>query len=266
MSSPFTTSQSRSLLERHQSLLTGGYVSHKSLPEMAEKGYPVFVDRAKGARFWDVDGNEYLDYLMGYGPIVLGYDDPAICEAVRQQMAIGTIFTTAYRKELDVAEQLIELIPSAEMVGFFIGGSAATSGAVRLSRAYTNREKVIKSGYHGWHDWTRPEDPGVPQAVSDLTLVVPYGDLHALESIFKANDNQIACLILETVQDTGPPEGYLQACVDLANTHGALCVFDETKVGFRIAFGGAGEHFGVTPDISTFGKACCNGYPGTFIS
>ena len=233
---------------------------------MLALGYPVFTQRAAGARFWDVDGNEYLDYLMGFGPILLGYNDPAINAAVQAQMEEGTIYSTAHPKELEVAEMLIDLIPAVEMLGFLIGGSAATSAAVRLARAYTGRDKVIRCGYHGWHDWSRTEDEGAPAVIAPYTIEVPYGDLYALEDCFKQNDNEVACVIMETIRGDGPPEGFLQGCVDVAHQYGALCIFDEVKVGFRVAFGGAGEYYGVTPDLSTFGKACCNGYPGSFVA
>ena len=254
------------LLNRHDAVLVRGYMPHKNIFGMAGMGYPAFVQRAAGARFWDVDGNAYLDYILGFGPIVLGYDDPAVCNAIADQMARGTVYGLAHPKELDVAELLVEVIPRAEMVGFFLGGSAATSGAVRLSRAYTGRDKVIVCGYHGWHDWARPGDVGVPQPVSALTLAVAYGDLDALEDCLKQHDNQVACVVMETIQAGGPPEGFLQGCVDVAHAHGAVCVFDETKVGFRVAMGGAGEYYGVTPDMATYGKACCNGYAGSFIA
>ena len=145
---PYSIAGSKALMDRYNEVLVRGYAPHKNLSGMLEKGYPVFIERAEGARFWDVDGNGYLDYLMGFGPIVLGYDDPAVCEAVREQMARGTVYNTAHPRELVVAELLVDAIPGAEMVGFFIGGSAATSSAVRLSRVYTGREKVIRCGYH----------------------------------------------------------------------------------------------------------------------
>jgi glutamate-1-semialdehyde aminotransferase len=178
----------------------------------------------------------------------------------------GTVFTTAHAKELEVAEKLIELIPCAEMLAFFVGGSAAVTGALRLARAYTGRDMVIRCGYHGWHDWARPGDVGVPKAVSELTLETPYGDLDALEALFRKCDGRVACAIIETVQGDGPPEGYLQGCVDVAHRFGALCVFDEIKVGFRIALGGASEYYGVLPDLACYGKACCNGHPGSFVA
>lgn len=262
---PLTIEQSRVLLNRSDEIIVRGCQGHKRSHDMLSMGYPVFTQRASGARFWDVDGNEYLDYLMGFGPILLGYNDPIVNQAIRTQIEEGTIYSTAHPKELEVAEMLIDLIPMAEMLGFFIGGSAATSGAVRLARAHTGRERIIRCGYHGWHDWTQPEGIGVPELVGQLTLSAPYGDLSALEECFRKHDNQIACVVMETIQGDGPSEGFLQGCVDIAHRYGALCVFDETKVGFRVAYSGGSEYYGVTPDLATFGKACCNGYPGSFV-
>ena len=263
---PRSTERSRAMLERSDSIIVRGCQGHKRSYDMLAKGYPVFAQRASGARFWDVDGNEYLDYLLGFGPILLGYNSPVVNEAIRRQIEDGTIFTTAHAKELDVAQKVIDLIPGAEMVAFFVGGSAATTGAVRLARAYTGRDGVICCGYHGWHDWARPGDVGVPQAVSRLTLPVPYGDLDALADRFSSRADQTACVIVETIQADGPPDGYLSGCIELAHRHGALCIFDEIKAGFRIAYGGASQYYGLTPDLATYGKACCNGYPGSFVT
>ena len=263
---PYTIEKSRALLNRSDEIIVRGCQGHKRSHDMLEMGYPVFTQRASGARFWDVDGNEYLDFLMGFGPILLGYNDPVVNAAICRQMEDGTIYSTAHPKELEVADMLIARIPVAEMLGFFIGGSAATTGALRLARAYTGREHIIRCGYHGWHDWTQPEAVGVPEAISQLTLEVPYGDLDALEDLFKKHDNQIACVIMETIRNDYPPEGFLQGCVDVAHRYGALCIFDEIKVGFRVAFGGGGQYCGVMPDLATFGKACCNGYPGSFVA
>lgn len=261
----YNIEQSRALLDRSNGLLVRGCQVHKRNHDMMAIDYPIFAERAAGARFWDVDGNEYLDYLMGFGPILLGYNDPVINAAVRAQMEEGTIYSIAHPKELDVAQMLIDLIPAVEMVGLLLGGSAATSAAVRMARAYTGRDKIIRCGYHGWHDWSRSEDEGAPAAIGPLTIEVPYGDLDAMEDIFKKNDSEVACVIMETIQGDGPPEGFLQGCVDVAHQYGALCIFDEVKVGFRVAFGGAGEHYGVTPDLTTFAKACFNGYPGSIV-
>ena len=172
-----------------------------------------------------MDGNEYLDYLMGFGPILLGYNDPVVNAAVQAQMEEGTIYRTAHPKELEVAQMLIDLIPAVEMLGFLIGGSAATSAAVRLARAYTGRDKVLRCGYHGWHDWSRTEDEGAPAVIAPLTIEVPYGDLDAIEDCFKQNDNEVACLIMETIRGDGPPEGFLQGCGRFgASVRRALCL------------------------------------------
>jgi len=257
--------KSRAFLARSQEITIRCCQSHKRTPEMLAHGYPIFAQRAQGARFWDVDGNEYLDYLLGFGPILLGYDDPAVNAAIRRQIEEGTIYTTAHPKELEIAERLIALIPGAEMVGFFIGGSAATSAATRIARAYTDRDYIARCGYHGWHDWCI-SGAGVPKGVSELTLGFPYNDLDRLEDGLKQNPDKVACVIVETVQGTGPAEGFLQGVVDLAHQYGALAIFDEVKVGFRVAYGGGGEYCGVIPDLSAFGKACCNGYPGSFVA
>lgn len=257
---------STALLHRSDELLVRGCQGHKRSHEMIARGYPVFISRAQGPRFWDVDGNSYLDYLLAYGPILLGYDDAAVNQAIAHQIENGTIYTTAWERETVVAEKLVELIPSAEMLGFLIGGSAATAGAIRLARAFTGKDYIIRCGYHGWHDWAMGGSAGVPEQVAQFTLRVPYADLEALDAAFRQHPGQVACVIMETVQDDGPPAGFLQGCVDVAHEHDALCVFDEIKVGFRVAFGGAGERYGVVPDMSTFGKACCNGYPGSFVA
>ena len=258
--------RSTELLARSDELLVRGCQGHKRSHEMIARGYPVFIARAEGPRFWDVDGNAYVDYLLAYGPILLGYDDPVVNAAITHQIRHGTIFTTAWEQEVDIAQRLIDLIPAAEMLGFLIGGSAATTGAIRLARAYTGKDYIIRSGYHGWHDWAMAGRIGVPQQVGQLTLEVPYDDLQALEDLLRQHEGQVACVIMETTRGDGPTREFLQGCVDLAHQYDALCIFDEIKVGFRVAYGGASERYGVVPDMSTFGKACCNGYPGSFVA
>lgn len=259
-------SRSAELLQRSDELLVRGCQGHKRSHDMIARGYPVFTRHARGPRFWDADGNAYLDYLLAYGPILLGHDDAAVNAAITEQIQNGTIYTTAWEREIAVAEKLLALIPSAEMLGFLIGGSAATTGAIRLARAFTGKDYIIRSGYHGWHDWAMAGRIGVPAQVSQFTLEAPYADLDALDDLFQQHPGQVACVIMETTREDGPPAGFLEGCVEIAHRHEALCIFDEIKVGFRVAFGGAGHHYGVTPDLSTFGKACCNGYPGSFVA
>ena len=258
--------RSKELLARSDELLVRGCQGHKRSHEMIARGYPVFISRAQGARFWDVDGNSYLDYLLAYGPILLGYNDPVVNAAIAHQIEHGTIYTTAWEQEVEIAQLLIDLIPAAEMLGFLIGGSAATTAAIRLARAYTGKDYIIRSGYHGWHDWAMAGRVGVPEQVGQFTIEAPYNDLQALEDLLRQNAGQVACVIMETTREEGPTSEFLQGCVDIAHQFDTLCVFDEIKVGFRVAYGGAGERYGVTPDISTFGKACCNGYPGSFVA
>ncbi len=257
--------RSRSLLEASDRIMVRGCQGHKRSHKMLARGYPVFASSAKGARFTDVDGNEFVDYLMGFGPILLGHGDPEVAEAVARQAREGVIFSVAHERELVVAERVLAHFPWAGRIGFTIGGSAATSAAVRLVRAFTGRDVVLRCGYHGWHDWTAVEAVGIPQAVRDLAPVFPYCDLDGLGELFDAHRGRVAGVIVETVQDEGPAEGYLQGVIDLAHAHGALCVFDEVKTGCRLAIGGAGELYGLEPDLATFGKAWCNGFPGAFV-
>ena len=257
--------RSRTLLAESDQVIIRGCQGHKRSHEMLAQGYPVFTTRAEGARFWDADGNQYVDYLLGFGPILLGYGDEAVNSAIRRQIEEGTIYSTAHELEIETAKRIIGLNPWAAMVGFFIGGSATTTGAVRIARAFTGRSKIIRCGYHGWHDWTQPGGAGVPPEVGALTYEFTYGDLEDLERVLRENTNEVACVIVESIKGEGPPDGFLEGCVFLAHRYGAVCIFDEIKVGFRVAMGGGTEYYGVTPDIATFGKACCNGYPGGFI-
>ncbi|MFW5860369.1 MAG: aminotransferase class III-fold pyridoxal phosphate-dependent enzyme [Planctomycetota bacterium] len=253
---------SRRLLQRSDALMVRGCQGHKRNHMMLERGYPVFASAAKGARFTDVDGNELVDYLMGFGPIVLGHGDPAVAQAVHAQLVDGVIFSTAHERELVVAERLLSLFPWAGRIGFAIGGSAATSQAIRLARAYTGREVILRCGYHGWHDWTAIDPIGVPAGVQAVSCVIPYNDLEALRAALAAQP--VAGVIVETIQESGPDAGYLQGVIDAAREAGAVSILDEVKTGCRVAIGGACELYGLEPDIATFGKAWCNGLPGAF--
>ena len=160
---------------------------------------------------------------------------------------------------MELAEKLVQIIPSAERVAYFVGGSDATTGAIKFARAYTEREKVIRCGYHGWHDWCSHARGHLSRA-AEATLSVDFNDLDALAALFKAHPGEIACLILEPSGHTLPENGYLEEAKALVNSNGALIIFDEVKTGFRYALGGAQEYFGVTPDMSVFGKALANGF------
>ncbi len=225
---------------------------------------PVFLEKGKGCRVTDVDGNEYIDYPMALGPIILGHAYPAVNQAVISQMAGGTAFSLPHRLEVEVAEILTDLIPCAEMVRFAKNGSDVTSGAIRAARAFTGREHIACCGYHGWHDWyigTTTRDQGVPKAVSALTHAFNYNDPESLERIFQQYPGQIAAVILEPFGVVQPKDGFLEKVKAAAHRNGALLVFDEVVTGFRLSLGGAQEYFKVTPDLACFGKAMANGFP-----
>lgn len=225
---------------------------------------PDFLSHGKGGRVWDVDGNEYVDMVMGLLANVLGYCDPDVDGAVREQLSRGVSFSLATTIEADVAERLVELVPCAEMVRFGKNGTDGTSAAVRISRAATGRNHVLALGYHGWQDWyvgATVRNKGVPPAVRELTQKVPYNDLDAIEQASAAVDGDVACIILEPMSATEPAPGYLEGLRDFATKSGAVLVFDETITGFRFALGGAQEYFGVTPDLCVLGKGMANGLP-----
>ena len=236
----------------------------KGPTQFVQGAAPVFLARGEGSHVWDVDGNEYIDYPMALGAIILGHNEPAVTDAVTRQIAEGTSFSLAHPLEVEVAEVLVDLIPCAEMVRFGKNGSDATSGAVRLARAYTERDIIACCGYHGWQDWyigTTTRSKGVPQAVRDLTVPFEYNDIESLERIFARHRGRVAAVIMEPVGVLEPRPGFLQAVQTLARAEGALLIFDEVLSGFRFALGGAQEYFGVTPDLACFGKAMANGYP-----
>jgi glutamate-1-semialdehyde 2,1-aminomutase/spore coat polysaccharide biosynthesis protein SpsF len=225
---------------------------------------PVFLARGQGSHVWDVDGNEYIDYPMALGPIILGHNYPAVTEAVIRQMRDGTTFSLPHLLEVEVAEILCEIIPCAGMVRFGKNGSDATSGAVRVARAYTGRDIIACCGYHGWQDWyigTTTRNKGVPKAVQELTIPFEYNNIESLERIFAEHPGQVAAVIMEPVGVIEPRDGFLQKVRELTQREGALLIFDEVVTGFRLALGGAQEYFDVTPDLACFGKAMANGYP-----
>ena len=242
----------------------GAQTFSKSVTQFPYGAAPYFAARAKGSRLWDIDGNEYVDFVNGLCAINLGYCDDEIDDAVRTQLASGVVFTLSHALESEVAEQLCRMVPCAEMVRFGKNGSDATAGAIRLARAHTGRDRVAACGYHGWQDWyigATSRNRGVPGAVSALTHVFPFGDLAALEALLVSRPGEFAAVIMEPMNVAEPPEGYLEGVKELAHHHGALLVFDETITGFRFAPGGAQQLFGVTPDLATFGKGMANGFP-----
>lgn len=254
--------ESNRLWERARRVIPGGTQTLSKAPSQFVDGVsPKFLVCGRGSHVWDADGNEYIDWPMALGPILLGYDHPRVTEAAVAQIHQGTTFTLMHPNEVELAERLIDAIPCAERVRFAKNGADATGGAIRAARALTGREHVVATGYHGYHDWfiaTTDRDAGVPRLHRELTHAVAFNDLPALRAALEAH--RPAAVIME-VPGTEPAPGYLQAAIDLAHEHGAVFILDEIVTGFRYARGGAQERYGVTPDLACFGKGMANGYP-----
>jgi len=257
--------QSEALLERALKVIPlGSQTFSKSLTQYPYGVSPYFIVRGQGSHVWDADGNEYIDFISALASVTLGYNDPDVTSAVRKQLDDGVIFSLPHPIEMEVAERIVDMVPCADMVRFGKNGSDATSGAIRLARAHTGRERVAVCGYHGWQDWyigSTARHRGVPQATRDLTHGFTYNDAASLEKLLLEHRGEFAAVILEPMNVTEPQGDFLDAVARLARQHGALLVFDETITGFRYANGGAQEYFGVTPDLATFGKGLANGYP-----
>ena len=256
---------SEKLLERAlRTIPLGSQTFSKSKTQYPMGVSPFFIQRGKGSRVWDVDGNEYVDFINSLAAVTLGYCDPDVDTAVRAQLEDGVIFSLPHPIEMQVAEKIAKLVPCAEKVRFGKNGSDATAGAVRIARAFTNRDHVAVCGYHGWQDWyigTTARNRGVPQATRDLSHTWSYNDLDSLARLFHEYPDKVAAVILEPMNVVEPLPGFLESVKELTHRHGALLIFDETVTGFRYAIGGAQQYFGVTPDIATFGKGLANGYP-----
>lgn len=256
---------SEKLLERALTTIpVGSQTFSKSKTQLAHGVSPYFVDHASGSRLWDVDGNEYVDFGNALASVMLGYCDPDVDNAVLAQLKNGVSFSLPHRLEMEVAELIVELIPSAEMVRFGKNGTDATSAAVRLARAYTGREHILVCGYHGWQDWyigTTARDLGVPQGVKKLTHAFQYNDLASLKRLFNEFPNSVAAVMMEPMNLQWPEADFLQQVKDLTHQYGSILVFDETVTGCRYSKGGAQEQFGVLPDLTTLGKGIGNGHP-----
>ncbi len=242
-------------------------------------GHPFFVNLARGARVWDVDGNGYLDYVGTWGPAILGHAHPKIIQAVRAAAEQGTSFGIPNPFEVTMAQRICALVPSVQKVRMCNSGTEATMSAIRLARGFTGRDKIIKFDgcYHGHTDsllvkagsgaltFGNPDSAGVPAAFTQHTIVLPYNEPESVKSAFEANKGDIAGIILEPVPGNAglyvPKPGYLEFLREITRAHGALLIFDEVMTGFRLAKGGAQERFGITPDLSCFGKVIGGGLP-----
>ncbi len=226
---------------------------------------PLFIEKAKGCRVYDVDGNEFIDYSMSLGVINLGYADPRVNAAAKQGIDDGLVFTLSCPEESRLAAKLKQIIPCAEMVRFSKNGSDVCEGAVRLARNFTKKSKVITvGGYHGFHDWfiaSTPRNKGIPAEMSAWVIPHNYNDLAAIATTIKAQAHEIAALVMEPVITVEPQEGFLEGIRRLTAEHNIVLIFDEMKTGFRLSLGGAQRYFKVTPDLACFAKGLSNGFP-----
>jgi glutamate-1-semialdehyde aminotransferase len=259
--------RSLELFEQAKKLVPGGVLGARKPSDFIEGEYPIFLEYGKGCRLTDVDGNEYIDFLCGYGPIILGYREEEVDEAVIKQIRDkGFCFTLTQRYQNELAKKLTELVPSSEMSIFLKTGSDATTASIRIARAYTNRIKVMRCGYHGWHDWCVEMKGGIPQKLYEDVYEFRYNDLDQLEDLMRRYGDQTAAIIMTPFghplhqRMEEPKPGFLEGVRKIATQYGAVLVFDEVRTCFRLRMGGAQELYGVTPDLTVLGKGMANGY------
>lgn len=263
------------LFERAKRLIPGGVNS----PVRAFNPYPFFVKYAKGSRIFDVDGNEYIDYCMGYGPLILGHAPEPVVEAVREQLEKGTLYGTPTEQEVELAELICDAVPCAEMVRLVNTGTEATMSAIRAARGFTGRKKIVKfeGCYHGAYDcvlvkagsgattFGMPSSLGVPEETVQNTLVLPYNEIEGFEGLIEREGENIAAVIIEPVVGNAgvilPKDGYLRRVRELTKEKGIVLIFDEVITGFRLSFGGAQEYYDIIPDMVTLGKIMGGGFP-----
>ncbi len=270
--------RSRDLFAAARQVIPGG-VDSPVRAFRAVGGQPLFIERGQGPYLFDADGNRYIDYVLSWGPLILGHAYPSVAEALKAAVDRGTSYGAPTALETELAELIIEAMPSVEMVRFVNSGTEATMTALRLARAYTGRDKIVKfeGCYHGHADMLLvqagsgvatlglPDSPGVPRGATGDTLTAPYNDLATVESLFAQYSDQIAAVIIEPVAGNmgvvPPEEGFLEGLRRMTRQHGALLIFDEVMTGFRVAHGGAQTLYGIDPDLTTLGKVIGGGLP-----
>jgi glutamate-1-semialdehyde 2,1-aminomutase len=272
------TSKSQSLFAEAQNLIPGG-VNSPVRAFRSVGGNPLFISKAKGSKIYDADGNEFVDYVGSWGPMIVGHAHPAVSEALKKAVENGTSYGAPTELEVTLAKMVIDAVPSIEMVRFVNSGTEATMSAIRLARGYTGRDKIIKfeGCYHGHADCLLvkagsgvatlglPDSPGVPSDFAKHTLTATFNDLNSVKTLFEANPGQIACVIVEPVVGNAgcipPKEGFHEGLRRLCTEHGALLIFDEVMTGFRVAYGGAQERYNIKPDLTCLGKVIGGGLP-----
>jgi len=261
-------SRSLALFDDALTLVPGGVLGARKPSDFVEGEYPIFLESGKGSRLTDVDGNEYIDYLCGYGPMILGYREEEVDEAVYRQIRDkGFCFSLTQPFQNQLAKKLREIVPCSEMSIFLKTGSDATTAATRIARAYTNRIKIVRCGYHGWHDWCVEMKGGVPAKLYEDVHEFRYNDLDVLTDLMERHGNETAAVIMTPfghplhapMQE--PKPGFLEGVKEIAHRYGAVLIYDEIRTGFRLSLGGAQKLYGVTPDLAVLGKGMANGYP-----
>ncbi|MGO8881755.1 MAG: aspartate aminotransferase family protein [Desulfomonilaceae bacterium] len=266
--SKLNITNSRKLFEEATELIPGGVLGARKPVDFIEGEYPIFLESGKGCRLTDVDGNEFIDFLCGYGPIILGYREEEVDEAVYKQIREkGFCFTLTQKYQNLLARKLTELVPSSEQSIFLKTGSDATTASIRIARAYTNKLKVMRCGYHGWHDWCVEMKGGIPAKLFEDVFEFQYNNLEQLADLMAKHGDQTAAIIMTPFGHPNhqemqiPKPGFLEGVREIADRYGSVLVYDEIRTGFRLSMGGAQKLYGVTPDLSVLGKAIANGYP-----
>ncbi|MCP4634078.1 MAG: aminotransferase class III-fold pyridoxal phosphate-dependent enzyme [candidate division Zixibacteria bacterium] len=257
--------ESENYLRRAEGLIPAYTQTLSKGPTQFVRGHsPIYLARGEGSHVFDVDGNEYIDYPLGLGPVTLGHNYPAVTEAMERQMHDGLTYSLMHPMEVELAEMLCEIIPCCDSVRYSKTGSEVTSAAIRIARAYNGREIVASQGYHGWHEWyavTTERDHGIPKVMKNYIETFNYNDIDNLKAIFEKHPDNVSCVIIEPVSVEEPTDNFLEQVRELCDHYKAVLIFDEIVTGFRIALGGAQEYYGITPDLATFGKGMANGMP-----
>ncbi len=280
------TSNSQQWFSRAKQVLAGGISSSARASTTGSLPYPLYIERGAGAHIWDVDGHEFVDYLLSYGAALLGHADSGLCTAVQRQLSRGTMFGTCNTVEVELAEQICAMVPGADLVRYANSGSEAISGAIRAARGFTGRNRILKfeGHYHGWvdilaisnrpsvteagpleHPNSSPHSRGIPAGVSQDVIIAPWNHKNIIEHLLNQHGDELAAMILEPIVANNacimPEEGLLPWLREQCDKRGILLIYDEIVTGFRLARGGAAQYFGVTPDLTIFSKAIGGGFP-----
>jgi glutamate-1-semialdehyde-2,1-aminomutase len=267
MNNKLNLSRSEQLYKEALQLIPGGILGIRRPYNFVEGEYPIFIEKGKDGHITDVDGNDYIDLLCSYGPIILGHQNEEVDQAVIEQIKKGFCFNLAQPMQNELARVMRRLIPSAEDSIFLKTGSDATTAAVRIARGFTDKKTILRCGYHGWHSWCVEVKGGVPENLYEDVYEFKYNDTEGLKKLVNEHKDNLAAIIMTPVGHplsqpvVEPQVGFLETARELTTKSGAVLIFDEIRTGFRVSMGGAQERYKVTPDLSVFGKAMANGYP-----